>query len=146
MLLEPQKSSLADDIWNMTQVNSATLPKGSQFVLDGGSLLRRIAWNRGATFESILNANTNYVNRKYGRAVVVFHGYQASTIKDMKHKRHSKAKHGMTMTFEKNMNLAVSKEVFLSNKENKQRFILVKNCLKLVAQFSKTLEMLIVLL
>ena len=66
---------------------------------------------------------TNYVNRKYGRAVVVFHGYQASTIKDMKHKRRSKGKHGMTMTFEKNMNLAVSKEVFLSNKENKQRFI-----------------------
>ena len=123
MLLEPQKSSLADDIWNMTQVNSATLPEGSQFVLDGGSLLHRIVWNRGSTFENILNAYKNYVNRKYGRAVVVFHGYQASTIKDMKHKRRSKAKHGMTMTFEKNMNLAVSKEVFLSNKENKQRFI-----------------------
>ena len=83
-------------------------------------MLHRIAWNRGSTFESLLNAYTNYVNCKYGRAVVVFHGYQASTIKDMKHKRRSKGKHGMTMTFEKNMNLAVSKEVFLSNKE---RFI-----------------------
>ena len=42
LLLEPQKSSLADDIWNMTQVNSATLPEDAQFVLDGGSLLHNI--------------------------------------------------------------------------------------------------------
>ena len=67
LLLEPQKSSLADDIWNMTNANSATLPEGAQFVLDGGSLLHRIVWNRGSTFESILNAYTNYVNRKYGK-------------------------------------------------------------------------------
>ena len=31
----------------------------------------------------------------------------------------------MTVTFEKSMNLAVTKEVFLSNKENKQRFIIM---------------------
>ena len=90
LLFEPQKSSLADDMWNMTKANSATLPEGAQFVLDGGSLLHRIIWNRGSTFESILNAYTNYVNRKYGKPVVVFDGYQGSTIKDMTHKRLSK--------------------------------------------------------
>ena len=110
---------------NMTKANSATLPEGAQVVLDGGSLLHRIVWNRGSTFESILNAYTNYVNRKYGKPVVVFDGYQGSTIKDMTHKRRSKSKHGMTVTFEKSMNLAVTKEVFLSNKENKQRFIIM---------------------
>ena len=31
----------------------------------------------------------------------------------------------MAVTFEKNMNLAVTKEVFLSNKENKPRFIIM---------------------
>ena len=31
----------------------------------------------------------------------------------------------MTVTFEKSMNLAVTKEVFISNKENKQRFIIM---------------------
>ena len=125
LLLEPQKSSLADEIWSMTKANSATLPEGAQVVLDGGSLLHRIVWNRGSTFESILNAYTNYVNCKYGKPVVVFDGYQGSTIKDMTHKRRSKGKHGMTVTFEKSMNLAVTKEVFLSNKENKQRFIIM---------------------
>ena len=77
-------------MWNMTKANSATLPEGAQFVLDGGSLLHRIIWNRGSTFESILNAYTNYVNCKYGKPVVVFDGYQGSTIKDMTHKRLSK--------------------------------------------------------
>ena len=43
----------------------------------------------------------------------------------MTHKRCSKGKHGMTVTFEMNMNLIVTKEVFLSNKENKQRFIIM---------------------
>ena len=76
-------------------------------------------------FFCILNAYTNYVNRNYGRAIVVFDGYQGSTIKDMTHKRRSKGKYGLTVTFEKNMNLAVTKEVFLSNKENKQRFIIM---------------------
>ena len=71
LLLEPQKSSLADEIWNMTKANSATLPEGAQVVLDGGSLLHRIVWNRGSTFESILNAYTNYVNCKYGKPVGV---------------------------------------------------------------------------
>ena len=94
LLLEPKKSSLADRIWNMTQANSAIVPEYSQFVLDGGSLLHRIMWNRGSSFESILNAYANYVNRKYGKPVVVFDGYQGSTIKDMTHKRRSKGKHG----------------------------------------------------
>ena len=123
LLLEPQKSSLADEIWNMTKANSATLPEGAQVILDGGSLLHRIVWNRGSTFESILNAYTNY--GKYGKPVVEFDGYQGSTIKDMTHKRRSKGKHGMTVMFEKSMNLAVTKEVFLSNKGNKQRFIIM---------------------
>ena len=74
----------------MTKANSATLPEGAQFVLDGGFLLHRIIWNRGSTFESIHNAYTNYVNCKHGKPVVLFDGYQGSTITDMTHKRLSK--------------------------------------------------------
>ena len=70
----------------------------------------------------MLIANTAKAKAK---AVVVFDGYQGSTIKDMTHKRRRKGKHGMTVTFEKNMNLTVTKEVFLSNTENKQRFIIM---------------------
>ena len=70
-------------------------------------------WNHGSSFESILNAYANYVNCKHGKPVVVFDGYQGSTIKDMTHKRRSKGKHGMTVMFEK------------SNKGNKQRFIIM---------------------
>ena len=37
LLIEPQKSSLADEILNKTKANSATLPEGAQVVLDGGT-------------------------------------------------------------------------------------------------------------
>ena len=42
-----------------------------QFVLDGGSLLHKI----GLTFDEISNLYTDYVQRQFGRPVVIFNGY-----------------------------------------------------------------------
>lgn len=92
-------------------------------VLDGGALLHRIPWNRRVSFDSILKSYVDYVKNRYGQAIVVFDGYESSSIKDMTHMRRCKGKQGVTITFTKDMNLAVTKEVFLSNKNNKQRFI-----------------------
>ena len=41
----------------------------------------------------------------------------------MTHKRRSKGKNGVCISFDRDMNLTVPKEVFLSNSQNKQRFI-----------------------
>ena len=55
------------------------VPTGeSQFVLDGGSLLHRIPWQRGTTYNDICRQYTNYVTRKYGCAIIVFDGYEES--------------------------------------------------------------------
>ena len=62
---------------------------------------------------------------KYGEAIVVFDGYDVASTKDLTHNRHSKDKLGPLVTFTPEMCLTSTKELFLSIKQNKQKFISV---------------------
>ena len=99
------------------------MPDKAQFVLDGGALLHRIPWQRGSTFESILDSFADFVTKNYGEAVVVFDGYDEFSTKDMTHRRRSKGKKGVGVSFTLDMNLTITKDAFLSNHTNKQHFI-----------------------
>ncbi len=77
---------------------------------------------RGATYSEILSTYTEYVV-KNGQAIVVFDGYLSSTTKDMTHQRRLKSKLGATVTCTENMHLTMTKNEFLTNKANKQRFV-----------------------
>ena len=56
--------------------------------------------------------------------IVVFDGYTESpSTKDTAHIRRSKGQIGNTINFSNDMTLDMKKDVFLSNKTNKQRFI-----------------------
>ena len=124
LLHEAQKSTLADSLRSLVDQNTASISSENvRFVLDGGALLHRIPWSRGSSFESILSTYGNFVSKNYGEAIIVFEGYKAFTTKDMTHKRRSKGKNGVCISFDRDMNLTVTKEVFLSNSQNKQRFI-----------------------
>ena len=95
-----------------------------QCVLDGGSLLHRVPWTRGATYDQIFDQYSVYVIRKYGRTIVVFDGYSENPgTKDCVHMRSSGGTIGVTVHFISSMALKTKKEEFLSNKHNKQRFI-----------------------
>ena len=100
-----------------------SIPKNARYVIDGGALLHRIPWIRGSTFLSILKSYADYVIKKYGKSVVVFDGYVESSTKDMAHKRRNKGRVGLSVSFTKETTLTVSKELFLNNSSNKQRFI-----------------------
>ena len=123
LLLEPQKASLADAIWKLTMPDDEKLPEVYRTVLDGGALLHKIPWTKGSTFASILHSYIEFVKKQYGHPTVVFDGYEASSIKDMTHIRRCKGKQSQTVTFTREMKLTVTKDMFLSNKRNKQRFI-----------------------
>ena len=99
------------------------VPKQAKYVLDGGALLHRIPWTVGSTYRSIIGKNVDYVSKKYGKAIVVFDGYVGASTKDMTHRRRAKGKKGLTVTFNMDMSLTVSKEHFLCDSLNKQRFI-----------------------
>ena len=64
------------------------LPRELQYVLDGGALLQRIPWEKGADISEICAVHTEYVTRKYGNATVVFDGYQEKSTKDQILQRH----------------------------------------------------------
>ena len=124
LLRQAQKPVLADALWSLLQTPNIPAISGQvQYVLDGGALIQRIPWKKGATYSEILGIYTEYVTRKYGHAIVVFDGYLNSSTKDMTHQRRLKSKIGATVTFTEKMHLTMTKSEFLMNKINKQRFV-----------------------
>ena len=95
----------------------------TQYVLNGGALLLIIPWNKGSTFSEIFKTYSDYVLNKYGEAIVVFDGYEVASTKDLTHMRRSKGKLGPIVSFTPDMKLSGTKDLFLSNKTNKQNFI-----------------------
>ena len=123
LMHEPQKSTLAESIWKISQCQKTALPTDVQYVLDGGALLHRIPWNKGSTFSEIFKTYSDYVLNKYGEAIVVFDGYEVASTKDLTHMRRSKGKSGPIVSFTPDMKLSGTKDLFLSNKTNKQNFV-----------------------
>lgn len=74
-----------------------------QYVLDGGALLQRIPWTRGATYHDLCTVYTDYVARKYGEAIIIFDGYGEMYTKDMMHLRRNKGQAGVNVTFTEEM-------------------------------------------
>ena len=48
--------------------------------MDGGALLQRLPWSRGQTFDSICHMYVTYVTRRYGKATIVFDGYEDGPV------------------------------------------------------------------
>ena len=117
---------MADALWCS---EAAKLPGPSEtvhYVLDGGALRHRIPWTKGATYDQICEQYSAYVIKKYGKATVVFDGYSDTpSTKDCAHIRRSRGKIGVTVQFTSSMALQTKKEEFLSNEQNKQRFIIL---------------------
>ena len=50
------------------------VPKTDNYVLDGGSLLRRLKWKEGSTQRSVAEMHASFTVDNYGKATVVFDG------------------------------------------------------------------------
>ena len=92
-------------------------------MLDGGSLLHRLPWHNDSTFRDIARYYASFVTANYGQATVVFDGYTSEyTIKDMTH-NHRTNTIFPSVNFTPDMIFTGSKEMFLTNKGNKQKII-----------------------
>ena len=63
------------------------------------------------------------MNKCFSGSVIVFDRYEEVLTKDMAHRRHSKRKKGMIISFNEEMSPSVTKDVFLNDTTNKQHFI-----------------------
>ena len=85
-------------------------------------MLYVVKWEKRSIIRSILSAYVNYVDKRFGRSVdIVFDGYSSST-KDHCHQKRQPIR-GLRVEFDKDTELLSSKELFLSNPDNKIKFI-----------------------
>ena len=117
------KPALADAIWAlMPQYVQGPSENDHVYVVDGGSLLHQIPWQKGSTYDSICQKYTDYVMQHYGRAFVVFDGYDSGpSTKDNDLRRTREQMTKVHFTGSTIMN--VKEDMFLSNKKNKQSFL-----------------------
>ena len=123
IMKEPKKPQLADSLSSLIQHMEIDRRTDMQHVLDGGSLLHRIPWEKKVLIKMILLKYQTFVKYNYGECLVVFDGYDKSSTKDMTHVRRRKGNIGVEVSFDENTILMTSKDLFLSNTKNKAKFI-----------------------
>ena len=76
MMRQTNKSVLADILLaEYPNTDSIILPD-IQYVIDGGSLLQKITWPCGMTYDQLAKMYVDYVKRKYNQStIIVFDGY-----------------------------------------------------------------------
>ena len=75
----------------------------THFVFDGESLLQRLPWNVGRTFDEICQSSKHYLLSNYGtvknRTVILDGGYLVPFTKGRKHIRRSKRRLGRKLYY-----------------------------------------------
>ncbi|KAK7105530.1 hypothetical protein V1264_016896 [Littorina saxatilis] len=119
------KAALATYIWTSTKQVNGVIPDDVTYVIDGGLLLHLLPWCRGSTYNQLTQSYADFLIRHFGKGTVVFDGYSCGpTTKDAAHlRRTSRANTACAITFEGDMVLCEPQECFLTNPNNKQRFI-----------------------
>ena len=124
LLRAANKASLGEAIWNLGECGFDGTLGNVKYVIDGGSLLQRVPWPRGASFDTICKIYTDYVTKKYLDVTVVFDGYEEGpSTKDNTHIHRYGGRVGAEVRFNGEMILQSRKDQFLANGRNKQRFI-----------------------
>ena len=125
LMMEAEKPSLANAIWEIESCGAKEeMDENVKNVLDGGSLVQRIPWQCGASFDKICENYADFVDKHYGKAHVVFDGYTCGpSTKDETHLRRSKGIEGVEIKFKGTTPFTTKKDSVLINSKNKQRFI-----------------------
>lgn len=96
-------------------------------IFDGGLLLHKIIWQKGAKILTICDSYINFITKNYhGRGcTVVFDGYSSSTLstKLAEQQRRYRLSKSADICFTEDTEINVKQEDFLSNKFNKIRLI-----------------------
>ena len=71
---EADKSELVHALAELPHVEDcifSSMPTNTQYVIDGGSLLQRISWTLGQTYQEICNSHIKYLLSTYGRKEII---------------------------------------------------------------------------
>ena len=123
MMRKANKSKLAKALKKNVFSNSYQVDQ-SFHVLDGGTLLHKVKWLPNTSYQSILNQYSRYVKSKYGRACIVFDGYDNGPYaKGHDHQRRVGKMAPYVSLEDLQMIPTCSLEIFLKNYRNQVQFI-----------------------
>ena len=130
LMREHQKHTLADLIVKEASgLPDASNAEFQEIVIDGGFLIHKIPWTKGATYLQIADSYLVHIKSKYPNKsiTVVFDGYSLGpSTKDSAHLRRSGGVQcSKVNAFRGDLTLSAKKNVFLTNRENKQAFIML---------------------
>ncbi len=78
LLREANKPQLANAIWSLIGQDIVLFPHDPCYVVDGGSLLHKVNWVTGKSYNEICECYVDYVTKHYRKGTkVVFDGYHA---------------------------------------------------------------------
>lgn len=123
-------------------------PVKVSYIIDGGHLLHRVVWQQPATFKQICEQYSDYVCTHYGKATVVFDGYERSNTKDQEHLRRSRS--NIVVKVEDSIHVNINQNEFLASAKNKMGLITLlsshlQHCGCTVLQASGDADLLVVL-
>ena len=127
VLRKPDKAQLQEAIrdYAASTENAVlqTIPHTDHHALDGDSLLHRLKWTEGNTYNSVADRYASFVISHYGNATVVFDGYCGGpSTKDNTHQRR-KSYVRNKVDISDATKFSGKKEGFLANDINKQAMI-----------------------
>ena len=128
LLRKPGKAPLLHAvISHVTSSNDAILqviPKTDHYVLDGGSLIHRLIWTDGSTYNSIADAYASFTVDVHGNATVVFDGYDGGpSMKDNGHHPRTRTKVINKVDISVRTKFVGKKDDILSNGMNKHALL-----------------------
>ena len=88
------------------------------------SLIHRVLWQKSLTNGQIADKYCNFVLSAYHEAVVIFDGYDSEpSTNDVTHSPRYSTLRSPTINFTEHMKFTSTREKFLANSLNKQKFI-----------------------
>lgn len=94
------------------------------YIIDGGMLLHRLKWEKNQKNSAICHQYVRYLRNNYGTNIkVVFDGCNNDGTKASERNRRYMGDTSINYLFEEDMPLNTTKEKFLGNSKNKNRFI-----------------------
>lgn len=124
--MRKSKKSAMYDIFS--PVEEATFSDDVGYIIDGGFLLHKVVWRKGAYFSFICQQYVDYVKKHYkGEVTIVFDGYSEDAVekstKTAERLRRSTKSVATETLFDETMQVTVAQDKFLGNDKNKSRLI-----------------------
>ncbi|KAK6175983.1 hypothetical protein SNE40_014355 [Patella caerulea] len=118
------KADLANEILEEVKPTPKADTPQTMMIIDGGWLLNKVRWKKSVRYRDVFAQYRKFVREKFGIAVIVFDGYDAST-KDHEHKRRllNAKKRANNITIEVDNEVHEDQSAFFTNVHNKTAFI-----------------------